>query len=196
MKVLLIIRTYPKEEHLAYYCLATAVQHNVCDEALFMPQEGTYKGIMNKYEKRSNAGNMCGLGETKIWHNSAVSILSKYKGLYDYYIVSDSDVSFKKSFRHLLIADHAGVFHSEGYINNDCKHISGQCQIYSKRAFDRYCETSIEDLEKASAYIIANNYSVADDTLYSVIMQVGTGFSRLNINGGEYWDHDKFIWQK
>lgn len=190
MKILAIIRTFEAELKNALQCAKSIERFNVADEIHYFAQEGDYKiDVPYPVHMRGDAGNMGGLGRVKVFWADMKHSFSNVD--FDYIMMIDSDITFLKDFRHEFDGtDHMGIMDAAGRLNEDVKHISGQCQIFSKRAWDRII--NYHSIDWASDYIIRNEYSVADDTIFSVMVQEGSGYTVKDLNCKGYWIHDKF----
>lgn len=178
-KAIVIIRTYPKDDFIAFRCMETFEATGINADYIFFAEQGEYKWIKDqKILFRPQAGNFGG--------RTGVEVL--VEGLrridtagYDKIIISDSDITVHKN-----PLDSEFDFGGIQDLDNP-RHFSGQMMIFSKWLFDKMI--NFDGYEAIIQYFLDRIVlHVADDTVISWAVTSWTDNVRC-FNG--YWTHEK-----
>lgn len=186
MQTLVIIRTYPVDDYIAYLCYLSFKKVMSCN-FIFFAEKGRYKwltktnGIFLHRESCVNFGGQLGL-------NICIDGLSKINVTrYDNIILCDSDITVLRNpldVKEVVHYEFAGV---QDY--NNKRHFSGQFLIFSNRVWNKVMKFP-NYVWLIESFVKEGIVDVADDTCMS---WVATGVTTETYNFHElgYWKHEK-----
>ncbi len=180
MRVLVIIRTFPKDDFITKLCHDSFKNIMDCD-ILFFAEKGEYKWInINAAILRdscSNFGGQAGL------YNCVDNLKYLDVEKYDKIILSDSDITMLKNPLDYDF-DFGGI---QSATHN--WHYSGQLLIYSKWLWDKVMGYEKYD-RLIDIFVKSGTIDVADDTCMSWVATDYTD-NVFDFSGLEYWRHEK-----
>lgn len=181
MKTLVIIRTFPGDDYLAYLCYLSFRKVMSCD-FIFFAEHGEYKWLKKargKFIFRDGCGNFGGQLGVRNCINYLRNVDVKF---YDKIIFSDSDITMLKDPLHIGcefggIRDHRNQYH-----------YSGQLLIYSKKIWNKVI--SYTGYSELIDKFVEAGIDVADDSImsYVALLFANTVYSYPK---DQYWVHEK-----
>ncbi len=184
MKILVIIRTFPKDDFISYLCYKSFQKvlkdRNV--QYLFFAERGNYNWILKTNETilyRNEVANFGGRSGVEC----CIKWLSKLNyETYDKVIFSDADIILNK--------DPLEFDYQIGGVQDltNKRHFSGQLIIYDRWLFEKVL--NYQGYENLYNHFLENNISIADDTIMSWVATEYTDKTK-NFYEQDYWTHEK-----
>jgi hypothetical protein len=182
---------------MARVCYETAIHFNVAtkENIIFFHEDDPLDIIKETgatIVKRNHADNFGGLGNAKIYF-SELSLIMPFVNECEGVIFCDSDIVFTNDFTEikdkLKITIHSGVF-GDDKIGKNIPHISGQLNYICIDLIHKLISITNDQFDEYANILLHHKYSIADDTLLSVISYFMTG-EKMNLKNSGTFEHIK-----
>jgi len=193
----LIIRSCNRDAIMARACYETALHFNVAtkENIIFFHEDEPLDIIKQTgatVVTRNHADNFGGLGNAKIYFSELGLILPYIEGC-EGVIFCDSDIVFTNDFTEvkekLKLTIHSGVF-GDDKIGRKIPHISGQLNYICVALIHKLISVTGEQFDEYANILLHHRYSIADDTLLSVISYLMPG-EKMNLKNSGTFEHIK-----
>ncbi len=192
-----IIRSCDRDDLRAKLCYHTLKRHKVADKIIFFhegtnyPQIDKIQDIDAVFIQREFCDNFGG-------ENNILTMLKEIKAKLptfnddDFILFCDADIiMFRNPFSVMPEGtDHAGFFDPNNKIGGEINHISGQLNIVTGSLWNLYIEAGEEGYRESRKTLDKYNYSIADDSIFSVFSHFMQAKQFTFINN-ECWLHYK-----
>lgn len=192
MKIV-IIRSCDRDDLRAKLCYETMIKYNVADRYIFFHEGNSHPHIssLNKEIIHREFSDNFGGASNVLLMIQEMKKLPIFKDS-DTIIFCDADiVMFKNPFDVMPeLTEHGGMFDSDFKIGGIYNHISGQFNIVSGLLWNIFIENGRMVFRKSIDLLNSFNYSVADDTIFSVFSYEMKA-NQFSFKDNECWVHYK-----